>query len=54
MENKDRKIVFFDIDGTLIDGPTHQIPQSAVEAIRKLRRKWTPGIYQYGTDVGEH
>ena len=37
MENKDRKIVFFDIDGTLIDGPTHQIPQSAVEAIRKLR-----------------
>lgn len=37
MENKDRKIVFFDIDGTLVDGPTHQIPQSAVEAIRKLR-----------------
>ena len=37
MENKDRKLVFFDIDGTLIDGPTHQIPQSAVEAIRKLR-----------------
>ena len=35
MENKDRKIVFFDIDGTLVDGPTHQIPQSAVEAIRK-------------------
>ena len=26
MENKDRKIVFFDIDGTLVDGPTHQIP----------------------------
>ena len=37
MENKDRKLVFFDIDGTLIDGPTHQIPHSAVEAIRKLR-----------------
>ena len=37
MENKDRKLVFFDIDGTLVDGPTHQIPQSAVEAIRKLR-----------------
>ena len=37
MENKDRKIVFFDIDGTLVDGPTHQVPQSAVEAIRKLR-----------------
>ena len=27
MENKDRKIVFFDIDGTLVDGPTHQILQ---------------------------
>lgn len=25
MENKDRKIVFFDIDGTLVDGPTHQL-----------------------------
>ena len=38
MENKDRKLVFFDIDGTLIDGPTHQIPQSAVEAIRNFAK----------------
>ncbi len=53
MENKDRKLVFFDIDGTLVDGPTHQIPQSAVEAIRKLRENGHR-IYQYGTDVGEH
>lgn len=54
MENKDRKIVFFDIDGTLVDGPTHQIPQSAVEAIRKLRENGHLAFYQYGTDVGEH
>lgn len=37
MEIKIERLCFFDIDGTLVDGPTHQIPQSAVEAIRKLR-----------------
>ena len=26
MENKDRKIVFFDIDGTLVDGPDPSDP----------------------------
>lgn len=35
---KERKIVFFDIDGTLVDGKTHMVPQSAVEAIQKLRQ----------------
>ena len=33
----DRKIVFFDIDGTLLDNATHRIPESAVESIRRLR-----------------
>lgn len=36
---KERKIVFFDIDGTIVDGPTHQIPESTVKAIRLLRKK---------------
>lgn len=34
----DRKMFFFDIDGTLIDTPTHQIPESAVRAIQRLRQ----------------
>ena len=34
MENKDRKIVFFDIDGTLVDGPT----------IRSRRVQWRRSV----------
>lgn len=30
-------IIFFDIDGTLIDETTHKVPQSALEAVRKAR-----------------
>lgn len=33
----ERKIVFFDIDGTLLDNATHRVPESAREAIRRLR-----------------
>lgn len=33
----DRKMVFFDIDGTLVDTPTQRIPQSTVKAIQRLR-----------------
>lgn len=36
---EERKIVFFDIDGTIVDGPTHQIPESTVKSIRLLREK---------------
>lgn len=35
------KAVFFDIDGTLVSFNTHQVPESAAEAIRQLR---TDGI----------
>ena len=31
----DKKIIFFDIDGTLLDQETSTIPQSAVDAIEK-------------------
>lgn len=34
-----RKIVFFDIDGTIVDGPTHRIPESTVNAVHRLREK---------------
>lgn len=34
-----RKMIFFDIDGTLIDDKTKEIPASAAEAIRLTREK---------------
>lgn len=33
-----KKCLFFDIDGTLVDEQTHQIPQSTIEALRAARR----------------
>lgn len=33
------KAVFFDIDGTLVSFKTHEIPQSAIHAIKELRQK---------------
>ena len=32
---KDRKLLFFDIDGTLLSEKTHTVPQSAKEALKK-------------------
>lgn len=34
----DRKIVFFDIDGTLVDNDTHVIPESTKEAITRMKK----------------
>ena len=34
-----RKMLFFDIDGTLVAEGTHYLPQSAVNAIRKASKK---------------
>lgn len=33
------KAIFFDIDGTLVSFKTHQVPQSAIDAIGALRKK---------------
>ena len=35
---KDRKLLFFDIDGTLLSEKTHTVPQSAKEALKKLKK----------------
>lgn len=35
----DIKVVFLDIDGTLVSFNTHAVPQSTIEAIRLLRKK---------------
>lgn len=34
----DKKIVFFDIDGTLIDEKTYTVPQSAIDAIHQAQK----------------
>lgn len=33
------KIIFFDIDGTLVSFKTHAIPQSTIGAIHQVREK---------------
>lgn len=33
------KIIFFDIDGTLVSFQTHRVPQSAIQAIHRIREK---------------
>lgn len=37
--NQHRKLIFFDIDGTLItEGPNHRVPESTLKALELLRR----------------
>ena len=33
------KIIFFDIDGTLVSFKTHNIPQSTLDAVHRIREK---------------
>ena len=44
----DRKIIFFDIDGTILDEETNKIPESALEAIRKLKENGHLAIINTG------
>ena len=36
---EDRKLLFFDIDGTLLSEKTHTVPQSTKEALKKRKKK---------------
>ena len=56
------KAVFFDIDGTLVSFDTHKVPQSTLEAIKKLQSKGIkvfvatgrhPSILSEGNNVHE-
>ena len=42
---EDRKLLFFDIDGTLLSEKTHTVPQSAKEALKKAKEN---GKMTYG------
>ncbi len=34
-----RKVLFFDVDGTLVDGKTHTVADSTIEALKKAQEK---------------
>lgn len=44
--------LFFDVDGTLIDETTHQIPESAMEALRRTREKGNKVFINSGRTSG--
>ena len=33
------RVIFFDIDGTLVSFKTHQIPQSTLDAVHRVRQQ---------------
>lgn len=39
MTNRDIKIIFLDIDGTLLSFKTHHVPQSTLDAVRRARQR---------------
>ena len=45
-------VVFFDIDGTVVDYETHIIPESAVEAIRLLKKNGHLPFVNTGRPIG--
>ena len=49
----DKKIVFFDIDGTLVDEKTHDIPESTRKAIRELRANGHLAFINTGRPLSE-
>ena len=56
MNTSDKKAVFFDIDGTLVDD-YNQVPESAAKAITRLRQNGHLAIINTGrtfVSVGEH
>ena len=49
----DIKVIFFDIDGTLLSHSTGKVPQSTIEAIRKLQDKGIKAVVATGRDITE-
>lgn len=46
-------IIFFDIDGTLVDEKTHQVPDSTREALKMLKAKGNLSFINTGRPVSE-
>lgn len=49
--HKKTEAIFFDIDGTLISFETHTIPQTTINAIRRLKRKGVKLIIATGRSI---
>ncbi|MFR6561583.1 MAG: hypothetical protein ACLUR5_06040 [Eubacterium ventriosum] len=43
----DKKILFFDVDDTLVDSKTGKVPESTIEALHNLQGKWSQNLYIY-------
>ena len=52
-EKPDIKVVFFDIDGTLLSQRTGAVPESTKESIRKLQEKGIECVIATGRDMNE-
>ena len=50
---KDIKVIFFDIDGTLLSHKTGKVPESAVDAIGKVQKKGIKIVVATGRDIVE-
>ena len=48
----DKKLVFFDIDGTIVDNETHKIPESTKWAVRMMRRQGHIAVINTGRTWG--
>ncbi len=53
-ENKEIKVVFFDIDGTLLSGKTGKVPASTIQAIKKMQEKGIKAVVASGRDIREY
>lgn len=49
----DIRVIFFDIDGTLLSHKTGTVPQSTIEAIRKVQAKGIKVVVATGRDLNE-
>ena len=49
----DIKVIFFDIDGTLLSHTTGKVPESTINAIRKLQEKGIKVVVATGRDINE-
>lgn len=51
--NDDIKVLFFDVDGTLLDHDTGQVPESTIEALKKVREKGIKTVIATGRSIEE-
>ncbi len=50
---KDIKVIFFDIDGTLLSHKSGKVPQSTIDAIAKIQKKGIKIVVATGRDIVE-